>query len=370
MKKILIVDNDSELLTKIAYELRPYNEFNIITADHTKQAARLLCMIEIDLLVTELAMPGIDGLQLLRFLKKKFPKIPAMVMADNFSRKTRLLLERMNISGLFKKPVNMDELIDGIFNELDISDTGRIHGISLASFLQLIDLERKTCTLTIKSSKKTGYIFCKDGEVIGAETGNIKGKKALYQMMFWTKATIEINDYCRKTEREIDIPLMYLLMESHRVKDETEEAYLGIQRPGMLEKRIHISKEPPDIRKRLFERGTDDHKDSLPAKENNAESISRILDLSLEVSEYAIFDEKDNIKAKRLESDALLNIIPSAFFSIGSKLNGAFGGTLKYIDIKANGRKHFTLFKHENHFIVLGLKPGYRAVDCISKIAP
>ncbi len=370
MKKILIVDNDAELLTKIAYELRPYNEFNIITANHTKQAARLLCMIEIDLVLTELAMPGIDGLQLLKFLKKRFPKIPAMVMADNFPRKTRSFLNRMDVSNLFEKPVNIDDLTDGIFTAFDISDTGRIHGISLASFLQLIDLERKTCTLTIKSSKKTGYIFCKDGEVIGAEAGNIKGKKALYQMMFWARTTIEINEHCRKTEREIDIPLMYLLMESHRIKDETEESSTELQGPGTLEKKIHISKKLQNTQEGLFEGDGDDNKDFAPAKENNAESISRILNLAFEVSEYAIFDEEDNIKAKSLKSDTLLKIVPSAFFSIGSRLNGAFGGALKYIDIKANGRKHFTLFKHEKHFIVLGLKPGCRAKDCISKIAP
>ena len=63
---------------------------------------------------------------------------------------------------------DLETLVKTIVSDLNIASEGRIHGISLPSFLQLINMEEKTCTINVHSGAKIGCIYCKDGELVGA----------------------------------------------------------------------------------------------------------------------------------------------------------------------------------------------------------
>ena len=65
MKKILIVDNDADHLAVLSEGLKHYDQIEVVTTESVKLAAKLLNMIKIDLLLTELRMPKIDGFKLL-----------------------------------------------------------------------------------------------------------------------------------------------------------------------------------------------------------------------------------------------------------------------------------------------------------------
>ena len=107
-----------------------------------------------------------------------------------------------------------------VANERYVHIEGRIKGIALESFLQMVNAEGKTCTLQVSSDDNIGYLYILHGEVIGAEEGALKNEEAVFQMLSWDNTIIEIENVCRKKVREITQSLMNLLMEGLRLKDE------------------------------------------------------------------------------------------------------------------------------------------------------
>ena len=81
-------------------------------------------------------------------------------------------------------------------------------------------MEKKTCTLTVREKDKTGYLYFVEGDLLAAKTGHLQGEEAAYHIVSWEKTIIEIENICRKKEKEIHLPLMMLLMESARIKDD------------------------------------------------------------------------------------------------------------------------------------------------------
>ena len=94
-----------------------------------------------------------------------------------------------------------------------------ISGFMLANFLQLINLEQKTCTLKVKSKNKVGYLYLNKGELVNAEADGIDGEKAATRIISWKNVQTEVQDNCQ-TERKVHTPLMHILLNSTRQADE------------------------------------------------------------------------------------------------------------------------------------------------------
>ncbi len=94
-----------------------------------------------------------------------------------------------------------------------------ISGFMLANFLQLINLEQKTCTLKVKSKTKVGYLYINKGELVNAEADGMDGEKAATRIISWKNAQAEVQDSCQ-TERKVHTPLMQILLNSTRHVDE------------------------------------------------------------------------------------------------------------------------------------------------------
>ena len=94
-----------------------------------------------------------------------------------------------------------------------------ISGFMLANFLQLINLEQKTCTLKVKSKNKVGYLYLNKGELVNAEADGMDGEKAATRIISWRNVQTEIQDNCQ-TERKVHTPLMHILLNSTHQADE------------------------------------------------------------------------------------------------------------------------------------------------------
>lgn len=111
MKKraILFVDDDSIVLRSIARGLldEPYN---IFLAKSGEEAIKILSKEEIHILVTDIRMPDMDGIELLRIVTKEYPHIIKMVLSG-YSKTTDLTMA-IHQEGIFKfipKPWNLEE---------------------------------------------------------------------------------------------------------------------------------------------------------------------------------------------------------------------------------------------------------------------
>ncbi len=103
---------------------------------------------------------------------------------------------------------------------MDAGVGGQLQGISLDSFLQMVQMEKTTCTLNVISGKKEGRLYILKGDLISAETQGLENLDAACTIISWDDTVIEIENTCKKSENEIKQPLMHVLMEGLKLKDE------------------------------------------------------------------------------------------------------------------------------------------------------
>jgi CheY-like chemotaxis protein len=224
MKNVLIVDDERPFLLSLTDGLAVYaNDFTVVTALNGKEAVKVLDSTEVDLVVTDLRMPKMDGFELLAHMSGQYPNIPVIVMTAYGTPEIEERLQDMGTFQYLEKPLEFNVLADRIFDALKSgSSLDRIHGISLAAFLQLLEMENKTCTLTVKSHDKEGHLYFVKGNLMQAETGKVKGVEAALSIVGWDNVAIEIQYTCTVKKKSIELPLAEILMEGFRIKDEKE----------------------------------------------------------------------------------------------------------------------------------------------------
>jgi len=109
-----------------------------------------------------------------------------------------------------------------VSEEVESGLAGQVQGISLPSFLQMSEMEGSTCSLRISSGDNTGMLHLLNGNMIDAETDELKHKDAAYAILSWDNPVIEILKAAGRTKNEIKLPLMHLLMDGMRRKDQQE----------------------------------------------------------------------------------------------------------------------------------------------------
>jgi DNA-binding NtrC family response regulator len=220
IRKILIVDDDPNIRSIISSTLKGYDEYGVLTAENGKVATKILDIIKIDLVITDLEMPEMNGFELLSYINNNYPKMPVIVLAWSITNVVETKIKGLLSSSRYlEKPLDLKVITEMIYDEFNRGG-GQIQGISTSAFLQLVEMEEKTCTLTVKSKNRVGHMYFLKGGLIDADTDGLQGEKAAYNIICWEKSLIEIEDICRKEKKEINKPLMMILMEANKLKDE------------------------------------------------------------------------------------------------------------------------------------------------------
>jgi CheY-like chemotaxis protein len=220
MKTVLVVDDEPTVRFALAEGLADRRRgIKIATAANGLEAITVLEAQPVDLVLTDLRMPDMDGFELVAHLRRYYAGLPVIVMTALGGSETAARLDGVEC---FTKPFNVPVLKAKIRDLLAQRVKGRVENITLPSFLQLLELERKTCTLAITSLGRTGGLFFRGGRLVGAATGELAGQPAALEIVTWEDADIEILDICPPVEPEIGAGLSYLLMEGMRLQDERE----------------------------------------------------------------------------------------------------------------------------------------------------
>ena len=229
MRNVLIVDDEETVRVTLAEWFSATfgpKEYNILQAANGISAIKHLAAHTIDLLITDLNMPKMDGFELLAQMKSDYPRIPIIVISAFSTPDIKTKVVDLGAIRFISKPFSFGDLeainIPKLMEPPRKSDHGFVNGISLTSFLQLISMEAKSCTLTVRCGAKNGEIFLERGELMDARTGRLDGNAAAYEIISWSDdgLTIEIDKVCHTKERKIEFPIMHLLMEAARMADE------------------------------------------------------------------------------------------------------------------------------------------------------
>lgn len=225
MKTVLITDDEPLFLASLTEGLAAYrDEFSVLTAANGREATDILESRNVDVVVTDLKMPVMDGFELLAYLSRRHPLVPVIVMTAFGTPAIEDRLRALDAYGYLEKPIDFQALTDKVRAGLATSSRGHLRGIALFSFLQLLNLERKSCSLRITSRGREGSLHLVDGDVVDAAFGDLTGEPAAYEIVCWPDASIEIVDLFKTVRRKISSTLPNLLMEAARISDEEGRA--------------------------------------------------------------------------------------------------------------------------------------------------
>ncbi len=227
MKKVLIVDDDKSFLQGLIDGFKAYeNKFSIVTAGDGIEAVLALEKEDISLVLTDLKMPKMDGFELVAHLSSNYPDIPVIVMTAFGTPEMEESLRAMGTIQYIEKPIDFSTLVEKILQGLEGPSKGQgyITGVSLSSFLQLLEIDKKTCTLTVRSGGKKGYMHFKDGDLLDASFKNAQGSEAAFEIVSWVNVEIAMDSSCSVTEKNISESLGFILLEGSRRTDENDAA--------------------------------------------------------------------------------------------------------------------------------------------------
>lgn len=223
MTTVLIVDDDLAFQRLLGISLQKYkNDFEIILANNGEEAINVLEHHDITLLVTDLRMPKVDGLALLEYVGERRPEMPYIVMTAHSTAEIKADYAAIG-SRFLSKPFTINKFVDVVLQALKpATPDGALRGISVANFLQMIELEQKTCLLEVTSPQGiTGVLYLENGELCDAVYRNLEGEVAAFELIAMDDARISFGELPeRAVARRIHTNLMAIIMEALKRKDE------------------------------------------------------------------------------------------------------------------------------------------------------
>jgi DNA-binding response OmpR family regulator len=209
---LLFVDGDAFLLDMIESGLsltRP--RWGVIAAGDPHEALGVLEEhSELDAIVTEIVFDHSPerGRAFIREVGQRWPEIPVFVMTALDPEETRGL----DTAEYIAKPPDIDFLVSRIDRAIRRQRESLVRGISLPTFLQIMEMERKTCTVIVSRGGRVGALYFRDGRLIQARLDRIEGREALFGMLSMREHSLRVVDSCDADDR-ISSSLTSLLME-------------------------------------------------------------------------------------------------------------------------------------------------------------
>lgn len=220
--RLLLVDDDDFVRPALTRALNRTGAFQVTPAEHGQRALDILDAQPVDAILTDLQMPVMDGLTMLGHLLERGLRIPVAVMTGQ--RITPQLADRLRQYGIaasFSKPIELADLADALQRALSPTTVGRLTGVTMFGFLQLIEVERKTALIVVRSAGEEGRLYFDSGVLVHGETPWHRGLDAVFQIVGWSDPRLEIFYQRTSRERTIHDPLQHVLMEAARLLDES-----------------------------------------------------------------------------------------------------------------------------------------------------
>ncbi len=216
MNTILLLGNATSEESSLAELLHQRENSLIIKNAHNEDTAiDTLSESKIDLMICNLNLEEHHHLKTLLRLTTAYPHIPCLAITNTVEEALGY-----GASYCLQTPLDNVKFISQVAEFLELDTRGTIRGIPIHSFLQMLEGEEKTCTLAVSTISDTGLLYIKNGTLIGAETMEFKGEKATFEILAWEDVVIEIKYLDPRKKQDIDKPLIYLIMEAFRLKDE------------------------------------------------------------------------------------------------------------------------------------------------------
>lgn len=250
MKTVLVVDDEAALVRSIALYLGSFgDDLEVVTATSGEEGLRALWDRPVDVLLTDVSMPGLDGISLVRQAVEIRPGIRVIVMTAFGTPELEALAIREGAMRFVDKPVDLEELrnLIQLSAMAESGWAGMVGGLDLLDLAQLITLSGSTAVVHVGCGSESGVLVFRDRSVVHASTGAVGGEEAFYQMALWDGGTFQevLTSEVGRYPSNIAMRANHLFMEAARQRDEAFGRRAGrLPAPGSLDEALDRALEP------------------------------------------------------------------------------------------------------------------------------
>jgi CheY-like chemotaxis protein len=228
-RTILFVDDDAEYLQMIERVMRlwSHDKWTVLTAASASAALAILQNQTPNLIVVDVCMPVVDGLQFLSIVQKRYPDVQKVALTGFATEAYRTACLSAGAELFLEKPRSSEglESVFATFDELtkckpDSGFRGVLRSVGLTEIVQMECLNKNSSILRVNAGGIGGLIFIFEGAIVHAEAGAVKGEPALHKMLSLAGGDFSLKPYTEPPERTIEGQWEFLLMEAAQKRDE------------------------------------------------------------------------------------------------------------------------------------------------------
>lgn len=226
MKRVLVVDDEDDMLWMLQRNLnKGMPDVEILAASSGEEALSVLSDKSVNLVITDINMPGMNGLDLLIEINNRYPETGVIIMTAYPSSAYENEAMMSGSLRFIEKPFDINEMRSIVEHHLkdDEGFQGTIDGIELMDIVQFNGLSRATSALKVTTADQEGMIFFKDGEVVHAMCDQESGESAFFKVIGFQGGTLQNIKGVEPPIVSIEKGLESLLFEAALQSDENGE---------------------------------------------------------------------------------------------------------------------------------------------------
>lgn len=218
--RVLVVDDEVNLRFAIERGLRKSGH-HADSASTVRQAIDRLRTQPYDTVITDLRMPGGDGLELVQWIGSYSPSTKVLILSGYITEQIRLEYGKQPTIRLLDKPVELASLIT-IVEELGPRRGfyGNSIEVELFDYVQMVALSGRDKMVKIATPVSEGLIWFEHGDIVHATYEQWRGETAFYKLLAVGRGTFSEVLYQPPPKRTIMGSSTGLLMEAARQMDE------------------------------------------------------------------------------------------------------------------------------------------------------
>lgn len=194
MKRVLVVDDEEDMLWMLQRNLnKGMPDVEILAAKSGEEALAVLSDKNVNLVITDINMPGMNGLDLLIEVNNRYPQTGVIIMTaypSNAYKNEAMLSGSLRF---IEKPFDINDMRKIVEQIMKGSEgfQGTVEGIELMDIVQFNGLSRATAALKVTTTDHEGMIFFKNGEVVHAMCDNESGEIAFFSILKFQGGTLQ-----------------------------------------------------------------------------------------------------------------------------------------------------------------------------------
>jgi DNA-binding response OmpR family regulator len=238
-RTLLLVDADPRSVRVLEVSLKKAG-YSVTTAADGQDALAKLDLSTPDLVLTDTRLPKVDGYALVRKLKEKpeWAGIPVVFLTSQKSVEDKIRGLELGVEDYLTKPIFVRELLARVnlllarrTQENIASQTkslagrqtrfsGSISDMAVVDLLQTFEVSRKSGVVHLKTGVQEAHVYFREGKVVDAELGRLRGEEAIYRALIWNEAQFEVEFCAIKNDDLMNTSTQGILMEGMRRVDE------------------------------------------------------------------------------------------------------------------------------------------------------